>query len=193
MADGRRAGAQRQEGGEMRVMGVDPSTKTGVVVLQGDEIIEATVCSHESENTIERATAISRQVKGIAKEYKVSFIIIEDYAYHGNRGSLVTLAEIGTMIRWRLWADKIPYLAAAPNTVKKFVAGAGNAPKDQMRLAVWKRWAFEDASMDVVDAFAMAKTAQALVWWEQALKKDQEALKTLRKQWDKYKLTDILK
>ena len=177
----------------MKVMGIDPSTKTGIVVMQGDEVLDADVISCGSKNTIERAASISRQVRGVAKDHKVAFVIIEDYAYHGNKGSLVALAEIGTMIRWRLWVEKIPYLDAAPNTVKKFVAGKGNAMKDQMRLAIFKRWGFEHESMDVVDAYAMAKTAQAMIWWEQALKKDQEALKTLKKQWDKYKLTDILK
>ena len=177
----------------MRVMGIDPSTKTGVVVLDNDrnELLTASLCTNESTG-IERASSISRQVIRIVKNFLPSVVIIEGYAY-ANSGSLVILAEIGTLIRWRIWMEGVPYLEVAPSTMKKFITGKGNTMKDQVRLSVYKRWQFEHESNDVVDAYAIAQTARVMLRWDEMIKKDQEALKTLRKQWDIHKLTDIVK
>ena len=44
-----------------------------------------------------------------------------------------------------------------PTVLKKFVTGKGNSKKDEMRLGAYKRWAFEDKSDDVVDAYCLAQ------------------------------------
>lgn len=51
----------------------------------------------------------------------------------------------------------------APQQIKKFVTGRGNANKDEMRLGVYKCWGFEHKSNDVVDAYAAAQLARGFI------------------------------
>ena len=49
----------------------------------------------------------------------------------------------------------------APQALKKFVTGKGNVKKDQMKLAVFKRWGVEFPTTDETDAYALAQWGQA--------------------------------
>ena len=51
----------------------------------------------------------------------------------------------------------IDFNEVPPRTLKKFVTGKGNSQKDQMRLAVYKTWQFENDELDVIDAFGLAQ------------------------------------
>ena len=48
-----------------------------------------------------------------------------------------------------------------PTSLKKFVLGKGAGDKDMMRLGVYKRWGFEAATNDEVDAYALARIGLA--------------------------------
>ena len=49
-----------------------------------------------------------------------------------------------------------------PSTLKKFVTGKGNAKKDQMMLAIYKRWGTEFDNNDAADAYALAQYGRTL-------------------------------
>lgn len=148
----------------MRVLGVDPSTKTGLCVVEEPEEGckmprpkgELVAAARPNLTGMARARKIADQVVTFALSKKIDVVAVEGYAM-GNRNSLVTLVEIGTLIRDRLWKNGFDrVVVVAPLQLKKFVLGKGKGQKDEVRLGVFKRWGFEHPSNDVVDAYALA-------------------------------------
>lgn len=99
-----------------------------------------------------------------------SLILIEGYA-HGAQFVTAKLCEFGGILRYNLIDcidEKSPYLAnpileVAPNTLKKFITGKGNSPKDQMGAHVAKRFGELFKNNDEVDAFSLWKLATCCV------------------------------
>jgi len=89
-----------------------------------------------------------------------SIAIIEDYSF-GLRGSSVAqLAELGGCVRTTLLRSNIAYLAAAPQTIKKFVLGPSRGSKvgkEFMLMQVLDTWGMKFASSDECDAFCLTK------------------------------------
>ncbi len=151
----------------MRVMGIDPSTKCGYAVLGPTKAgTPRTWTAGEIPGTavkgLERARKIASNVTAVAIQNAPELIVIEGYAM-GNRFTLVTLVEIGTLIRDRLWKDGFKVVVVAPTQLKKFVLGKGVGKKDQMRLGTFKRWGFENDSDNAVDAYGLACIGLALL------------------------------
>ena len=103
---------------------------------------------------IERVQLIGRAIADILDEHAPDIVVVENYGF-ANKHTLVILVEIGTVIRLSLHAYKFKWGAAAPNAVKKFGAGVGNAKKDKMMIEVYKQWGFEGTDNEV-DAYALA-------------------------------------
>lgn len=147
-----------------RAMGVDPSTKTGVVVLEAMDprpsCLSSIVATGDGTG-LARARMIAARVTEVAVKLHPQVVVIEGYGF-ANKHSLADLVEIGTLIRDRLWKSGFQYVEATPTQLKKFVLGKGVGKKDQMRLGVFKRWGYENESDDVVDAYGLA--AIGLAW-----------------------------
>ena len=80
-------------------------------------------------------------------------------------------------------AANVPLLVVPPATLKKFVAGKGNAKKDTMRLETFKRWKYEHPSDNIVDAYGLAKVGLACAGGPGALTKQQkEVVNVLKRQ-----------
>lgn len=143
----------------MKVMGIDPSTCSGYVVASveaGRPVVHAAgEVQFKGLRGTKRAREIAVGLAGVATNHNPSLVTIEGYAMN-NRSSLVTLVEIGTLIRDRLWKSGFQYVDVAPTQLKKFVLGTGAGKKDEVRLGVYKRWGFEDRSDNVIDAYVLA-------------------------------------
>ncbi len=150
---------------EMVVAGLDISTKTGfalVGVYDGKpEVIETAVYTAQRHaGNIARGDAIYSQVIAPILTAKPDEIIIEGYGY-GNAHTLVTLVEIGTIIRYELHKHGLQYRDIPPTSMKKFVTGKGNAPKDSVMKEVFKRWGYEGTN-DECDAVGLAMFGAAM-------------------------------
>ena len=66
-----------------------------------------------------------------------------------------------------------------PSTLKKFVTGNGAAKKNNMLLAVFKKWGFETSDDNLADAFALAQLARTLHTGSAELAYEKEALKSV--------------
>jgi crossover junction endodeoxyribonuclease RuvC len=146
-----------------KVMGLDVSTKTGVVVLapEGKVLLakELPLKPLKSGSTVQRmfrAVELFHVVSDLLITEKPGLVVIEGYGY-ANAHTLALLVELGTMVRHACIYEQCRYLDVAPPTLKKLVVGVGNAKKDQMRLAVYKKWGYEHPSDNVVDAYALAR------------------------------------
>ncbi len=137
----------------MKVLGLDPSTKTGFAVLDGIDVIEFGEIRSKT-NGIARVQSIGQECGMLVAKHKPELVVIEGYGF-ANKHTLVTLVEIGTAIRLMLYINQVPWATAAPTTLKKFVSGKGNMKKDGMMLACYKQWGFEGTDNEC-DAFGLA-------------------------------------
>jgi len=143
----------------VKVLGIDPSTKTGWCCLsgtKGNSIAlkgRGEIYYHKARG-IERVQLIGQAIANLLDAYLPDIVVIENYGF-ANKHTLVTLVEIGTNIR--LVTQNLGYSwgTAAPNAVKKFGTKVGNAKKDKMMIEVYKMWGFEGTDNEV-DAYVLA-------------------------------------
>jgi len=147
----------------MRVLGIDPSTKTGLMLLSNDKAPRSSVLTVPNAKGIARLAAIrTRFAEYLDDLPEVDSIAMEGYAY-ANAYTLATLVEVGAVFRLELYQRKLPCYIVPPSVVKKFATGKGNSKKLEVAEAVKNRWGFVDPSDDVVDAFVLAKIAECMV------------------------------
>ena len=174
---------------DLRVAGIDPSTKTGVCIVGQGELKGPCVYNAReiklarSLRGLERSSGIAREVLTFLLERKITLVAIEgQVAFKG--AAIFVLAEIQTLIRYMLWKHGITWVEVTPSQLKKFTIGKGSGPgtgKDQMRLYSFKRWDFEHDSDNVVDAHALATVAAALEGlWSPTCKAQEEVLAKIK-------------
>ncbi|KOP81993.1 hypothetical protein AMS60_05545 [Bacillus sp. FJAT-21945] len=157
----------------MRFVGIDPSTKTGLVIIDKSEIWSKEITT-EIESDPERFMDIAKQVIGQICESDV--ICIEGFSYGSKGAGVSTQYGIGWLIRAELIRNGYSYYEVSPSSLKKFATGKGNAAKDAMVLPIYKHWGFEHPSDNVRDAFVLAKMAQGLKGLSSLTKYQIEAL-----------------
>lgn len=143
----------------MRVLGCDPSTKTGLVYIDGTDVY-ATVMRNEHLKGIARVEWIRNAFNTYLDSHPaIDCAVIEGYAY-ANKFTLSTLIEIGINLRLSLYQRKIPCYICPPTTLKRYATGKGNSKKPEVAAGVLSKWGYSSPSDDVVDAFVLAKIAQ---------------------------------
>ena len=178
----------------MRVIGLDCAVNTGMVVLdrldghEGESVIEEAyvfknkVAGKDHDFHIDRWYPYMGRLQTLLSVYRPEMVVFEAYGYSSQ--SLAVSVALGTLMRYtiRIHDKDIVIIEVAPNTLKKFVTGAGNSPKDVMLLEVFKRWGFDTSSNDEADAFALAKVGEALMGADVGLPKaNMESLKVIQK------------
>ncbi|KQL20477.1 hypothetical protein [Cytobacillus solani] len=143
----------------MRFVGIDPSTKTGLVIIDKSEIWSKEITT-TIENDPERFMDITKQV--ISPICESDVICIEGFSYGSKGAGVSTQYGIGWLIRAELIRNGYSYYEVSPSSLKKFATGKGNAAKDAMVLPIYKHWGFDHPSDNVRDAFVLAKMAQGL-------------------------------
>lgn len=148
----------------MRVMGVDTSTKTGYVILddKGDVVNVGVLHHPPQENRFCRYAHYTREISELVEAYGVDLVIIEGYSFGSKFGHRLQY-ELGTCIRMKLYVDKVKFVEVSPTSLKKFVTGKGNAKKDLMLLAVYKRWDFDTEDDNEADAYGLAQFGRAII------------------------------
>jgi len=148
----------------MRVMGVDTSTKTGYVILDDEgDVVNVGVLQHKPEpNRFARYSKYSREIRELIDAYGVDLVIIEGYSFAGKFNNSLQY-ELGTCIRMMMWVNGFKFVEVPPTSLKKFVTGKGNAKKDLMLLAVYKRWDFDTEDDNEADAYGLAQFGRAII------------------------------
>lgn len=151
-----------------RVMGLDPSlTSTGVAIIrpplqEGDESVFTTVIKTKAgEDITKRIDYIAGEIIELVLLHRPTLICIEGLAFGARGRSMFDLAGLHHVIRRDLMRHRVEVVA--PQALKKFVTGKGNAKKDQMKLSVYKHWSVEFLTTDETDAYALAQWGQALL------------------------------
>jgi crossover junction endodeoxyribonuclease RuvC len=145
----------------MRYVGIDPSSKTGLAIIdkQGNIINAADVTTKVKEDP-QRFSDIAEKI--IDELQPNDRIAIEGFSY-GSKGKGVSFQYgLGWIIRHLLLERGYEYTEVPPTSVKKFATGKGNTKKDEMVLPIYKKWGFEHTSDNVRDAFVLAQMAKGI-------------------------------
>ena len=153
----------------VRSAGLDVSTRTGMVILSNQgvfstqgTIYEGVFSAPRDERGSRRCSTIAEQMIEVLKDNSVDIVVMEGLAY-ANTNTLATLTEIHSVLKYFLIQMGLEVWIAAPATIKKFVLGKGTGKKDQVRLGVYKKWAYENDDDNIVDAYALAKMGLARI------------------------------
>jgi crossover junction endodeoxyribonuclease RuvC len=159
-----------------RYVGIDPSTKTGLVVIdEHGDVWEA--CEIEKSG---KDPARMYSLIGGVMEYLTDkdVVAIEGFGFASQSGFL--LGGIGWGIRMDMYHRGIKYHEVAPAALKKFTGCKGNAKKDALAVEIFKRWGFEHGSDNVRDAYVLAQVARALHEPLPLIKAQQEVIQVIK-------------
>jgi len=165
----------------MRFVGLDLSTKTGLVILDesGNVLTEKEITSKVKQDP-QRMIDLTEQV--LSHLEKDDVIAIEGFSY-GSRGKGIAFQfGYGYSVQIALYTNDFNYLIVTPSQVKKFATGKGNASKDNMILPIYKKWGYEHESDNVRDAFVLAQIARATKTSVELTKYQKEVINSLNKE-----------
>ena len=151
------------------ILGLDVSaTCTGatLVTVTGDVIDDVSWAEFKAPKDMrgaERCDWHLGKVMDFVPTRGADLVVIEGYGFSSHR--IVPQVEVGAVLRYFMWStwEGCRIVEVPPTVLKKFVTGRGNAKKEQVAVGVFKRYAFEHHSQDVVEAFALAM--MGLAFW----------------------------
>lgn len=177
-----------------QVVGVDLSlTGTGYVCLSDETLIDNHLISTKPNKNlylgeIERLNSITYPICESIIEHKPEVVVIEGMAFMANQSTaLMQLAGLNYLLRNNLYRMGVPFIIVAPTTLKKFVTGKGNSPKDVMILETYKKWNVSLINDNVCDAYGLAQIGMMLVSGSEKTKNEHEVMKLLKPQLDIWK------
>jgi crossover junction endodeoxyribonuclease RuvC len=91
-----------------------------------------------------------------------SLIIMEGLSFGSNDPSAQERAGLAFTIRYKLWQAGKSFKIVAPTSLKKFVTGKGNAPKEMVIKEVFKRWDIDAGNNNEADAIGLLMIGQCL-------------------------------
>ena len=119
-------------------------------------------------------------VEGLCIEAAPDIVMLEGFSY-ASQGSVIVLAEFGSLLRLRLLSLSCQLVEVAPKELKKWATGKGFASKIQIVAALTKRYGVVYDTDDEYDAFALAKIGAQYRGWEEPKTANQaEVVRKLR-------------
>jgi Holliday junction resolvasome RuvABC endonuclease subunit len=100
-----------------------------------------------------RLHEIPSRIAGIVSEdMSIDLVVIEDLPIGLRNAAAGSLGMLHGAVRSWLIAYELPYLTVPPATLKTYATGRGNAPKPDMRMALYKRTGTDIPDDNQVDA-----------------------------------------
>ena len=152
----------------MRILGIDPSlTHTGICLLnpQDDRLEydhDVRTCAPKTKGA-ERLHDIYTTLNQTYIAYKVELAVMEGYAFSPRFGQAFSLGEAGGVIKLYLYQQLVPLYIVAPQSLKKFVTGAGKGQKNQMLLSAYKKYGISFENDHECDAYCLAQIGK-IIW-----------------------------
>lgn len=154
-------------------LGVDPSTKTGLVILGvGGHVIECVNLKQpmdrtrqkvkQKRNPYDRLAAFEEALEAVLVKYDIKGCMLEGYGFNQGRQkqsalSIVSQVRYGESVRAVLYGLGIDWYEVSPTQLKQYALGKGQGGKDEIRLGVYKSWGFEAKTDDECDAYVLAR------------------------------------
>lgn len=148
----------------MNFIGIDPSTKSGFVMLdeRGEVVIDKELYGEGKEDPARMVTLVDKILDRLPSDRTKLVICIESPSNHSTGCYVSQMFGLAWLLRGELYRKGIKYVDVTPSQLKKFATGKGNAKKDAMVLPIHKTWNFENNSDNVRDAYVLAQIAKGL-------------------------------
>ncbi|UHA74423.1 hypothetical protein [Paenibacillus sp. 481] len=157
----------------MRYVGIDPATKTGLVVLNSSgELLKAAELLGEGSTSVRRIRMLANEVFQKIKNGDV--VCIEGFALAARDTNKVASGN-GWAARMAVDRHELHYIEVGTSQLKKFVnvsqwSGqkgskqrlSNKAVKQLVIESVFQHWGFSTKSDNIADAFVLAKIAEAV-------------------------------
>ncbi len=171
---------------EIGIVGLDLSlTGTGYSrVVGADRRVRLITTSPKDGSVIKRAIAIARLIKDLSHPFDL--FLIEDYAFNvkAKSSSLVTLGELGGVVKAILFVySGMDPLTVSSTSLKKWL-GSGSMKKDLMPVAVHTKLGVTEhfKSHDEYVALALSMLGRQLLGLDECKTKyEQEVVSSIRK------------
>lgn len=143
-------------------VGIDQSyTGFAVTFLNDTGYLSHVLETRPTANPVERLVSIRDWLLDLLHSPDIprwDCLAMEGYGYASQSGFM--LGELGGMIKLLLWDcfDAFP-LVVAPNQLKKYATGKGQAKKQEILLAVYKQWGVEFKDDNMADSYVLARIA----------------------------------
>jgi crossover junction endodeoxyribonuclease RuvC len=102
---------------------------------------------------------------GFLNHYNVESVALEGYAFGSQMANMA--GELGGMIRlalfdnYRFQNDEAAFpIIVPPTSLKKYITGKGRVDKNQILLAVYKKWDVEFTDDNAADSYGLARIAR---------------------------------
>lgn len=158
-----------------KIIGLDLSlSSTGWFIIdQQVQYGQLKTTPKQFKNPIERVEYIADYLINKIKEHDgVDLVIMQDYFVGQQSETVIKLAMLGTIVRYKLLENNIGYLTVMPTQIKKFQTGKGNGHKDNILKSVYKKHGYDIQSNNTADACAIAFLGQAYLEYTIDSKKD---------------------
>ncbi len=145
----------------MFVLGIDPGlTTTGYgLVVEGPKAVNAGVIRTNRKVTVaERLLELHRDLTGLVEEHHPTVLAIEQVFSNRNLHTVANVGRAAGVAMLVAAQAGLPVYEYTPSSVKRAVAGYGNAPKDQVQKMVAHRLGLSGLGRqaDAADALAVA-------------------------------------
>jgi crossover junction endodeoxyribonuclease RuvC len=153
------------------IAGIDQSlNSTGIVIINAEtsEILvsKAIVLNKNSKTPnlfgAERLIYIRDTIWELLKLHGAQFVVLEGYSFGSRGSSIFDLGEIGGAIRVLAHDLGLPFETIPPKTLKKYIAGNGNASKEEMAESILTKYGLTFGSNDEADALGLAFMAREI-------------------------------
>ena len=128
------------------VLGLDLSM-TGTGIAYGDT---ALVVKTDPDDGDERLDQIVEAVLDQIDGQSIDLAVVEDLPTHAKAAGITGMVH--GAVRRALRARHVPYALVPPASLKKYATGKGNAPKPDLRMALYKRTGIDEPDDNRVDA-----------------------------------------
>jgi Holliday junction resolvasome RuvABC endonuclease subunit len=136
----------------MRVAGLDLSITATGVALPDDTLKTVTGKAKDGDGRLAHLFGVALDLANL----RLDLVVIEDLPTHAHGAGITGMVH--GAVRCALISRGVPYLLVPPATLKKYATGKGNAPKPDMRMALYKRTGIDVSDDNQVDA-----------WWLRAI------------------------
>jgi len=161
-----------------RYVGIDPSTKTGLVILDEEgSVIESEEVTKEGADPQRMSSLIDYIVSKIQLGDRVG---IEGFSFASKGQGVDFQYGLGWALRIALFKKGIHYIEPAPTQVKKFATGKGTADKTEVALGLFKRYGYENKSDNVRDAFTVAQIVRGYFNQEKLVSHQREVIGAMK-------------
>ena len=143
------------------VVGIDPSL-TGfamVAMYQDGTTVEKEIKTKAVKTLSDRMTrlrTLAREAESFVKEHIPELCLIEGYAFGAKGRAIISLGELGGVVRHFVVGLADNTVEVPPSTVKRFLTGKGNANKLDVVQKLGRRFDREFKTDNIADAFGLA-------------------------------------